>query len=59
MSDRLTLTRAFETAGIKSGDTERIATEIFTTRSTTTSQRRLTLKRCASQRRLILKRCRE
>jgi hypothetical protein len=37
MSDRLTLTRAFETTGIKSGDAERIATEIFTTRSTTTS----------------------
>ncbi len=29
MSDRLTLTRAFEGAGLKSGDAERIATEIY------------------------------
>jgi hypothetical protein len=29
MADRLTLTRAFEGAGLKSGDAERIATEIY------------------------------
>jgi hypothetical protein len=29
MTDRLTLTRAFEGAGFKSGDAERIATEIY------------------------------
>lgn len=29
MTDRLTLTRAFEGAGLKSGDAERIATEIY------------------------------
>jgi hypothetical protein len=29
MTDRLTLTRAFEGAGIASGDAERIATEIY------------------------------
>lgn len=29
MTDRLTLTRAFESAGLKSGDSERIATEIY------------------------------
>jgi hypothetical protein len=29
MSDRLTLTRAFEGAGIKSDEAERIATEIY------------------------------
>jgi hypothetical protein len=29
MADRLTLTRAFEGAGLKSDDAERIATEIY------------------------------
>jgi hypothetical protein len=29
VTDRLTLTRAFEGAGLKSGDAERIATEIY------------------------------
>jgi flagellar motility protein MotE (MotC chaperone) len=29
MTDRLTLTRAFEGAGLKSSDAERIATEIY------------------------------
>ena len=29
MTDRLTLTRAFEGAGLNSGDAERIATEIY------------------------------
>lgn len=29
MTDRLTLTRAFEVAGLKSGDAERLASEIY------------------------------